>query len=65
MKLHETTRISSKDEYFVVGGNPDGNGGGVIGSAKTFSEAQKLQVEALKQNYTNVRILDWMELTVG
>lgn len=60
--LHETEPVSTQDKWFVCGGNPSGNGGGVIGTRYTLIAAQALQKEAIKQNYTRVRVLTWEQL---
>jgi hypothetical protein len=59
---HDNTRICSTDNYFVCGGNPDGNGGGVIASSHTIDDAKRIQLEAIKLGYVGVRILTWDEL---
>jgi len=60
--LHETARYSNRDEFVVVGFNPDDSGGGIIGTAANQAEANQLRVEALKQNYSCVRVRTWREL---
>lgn len=63
MVLHEASRLSMHDPYFVSGGNPDGNGGGVIGSTRTRVEALALQIEAVKRGYTRVHVMTYKEMS--
>lgn len=63
LPLHESSRFNPYDKYFVVGMNPNDGGGGVIGSAKTLNDAHALQVNAIKLNYSNVRVLTYKEFT--
>lgn len=63
MNLHESSRFSFKDDYFVSGGNPDGSGGGIIGTAPTRIGAIALQVDAVKCGYTKVRVLTYKEIS--
>ena len=60
--LHETENPSTKDKFFVCGGNPDNSGGGVIGSRNTWGGAVLLKTLAIKQGYSKVRILTWNEM---
>jgi len=60
--LHETARYSDHDTFFVVGGNPDDSGGGVIGTAPNLTEANALRDAAIKANYSRVRVRTWREL---
>lgn len=61
-QLHEISRIHTTDPFFVCGGNPDGSGGGVIGSCTSFHEAQILQARAIRESYTHVKIMTWDEM---
>jgi len=61
MKLHETTRFRYSDKYVIVGSNPDNTGGGVIGTADSITDAHLLQVNAIKANYSQVRVMTWDE----
>lgn len=60
--LHETERIYSTDRYIITGGNPDGNGGGVIGTRNRLDDAIALHAAAIQTGYTNVRMMTWEEL---
>jgi hypothetical protein len=60
--LHESSRIDSRDTYFICGGNPDGNGGGVIASVNTLEAAHRLQRQAIMQGYTRVKVWTWREM---
>ena len=63
--LHVAARFNSGDKYFVVGMNPEENGGGIIGSANSLEGAHGLQIEAIKQNYGKVRVLTSLEFYMG
>jgi hypothetical protein len=54
--LHDTLHVSAQDAYFVVGGNPDNDGGGVIGSTNSEFVASDIKAEAIKQGYKNVQV---------
>jgi hypothetical protein len=60
--LHDTERVDVRDKYFVCGGNPDGSGGGVIGTRNTWDGALYLKIQAIKADYNNVRILTYQEM---
>jgi hypothetical protein len=60
--LHDNQRYDSRDKFFICGGNPDGSGGGLIGSRDRWDEAVAFKLEAIKQNYTRVRIYTWIEM---
>jgi len=60
--LHDTEGVNARDKYFIVGGNPDGSGGGVITSRNTLDGAQTIQRRAIMQGYTQVRILTYDEM---
>jgi len=62
MRIHENMRVVVTDTYFVCGGNPDGSGGGVITTTNRLDEAHALQIQAIKQNYSMVRVLTYAEL---
>ncbi len=62
MLLHECQRVVMSDKFFVCGGNPANDGGGVIGTRATWNEAVDLKVRAIKENYTLVRILTYAEM---
>ena len=62
IKWHETQRFNQNDKYFIIGMNPDGNGGGIIGTATNEAEARIMRNGALAQNYTQVRVRTWKEL---
>lgn len=61
--LHEIARFNIKDEFFISGGNPDMNGGGVIGTAPTWMQAVNMKHDAMSQGYKGVRILTWNEVS--
>ncbi len=56
---HDKLRVVSSDSYFIIGGNPDGNGGGVIASTNSEFEASDIKAEAMKHGYKNVQVVDW------
>ena len=60
--LHDNEHVSTRDKYFVCGGNPDGSGGGVIGTRNTWDGAIALKIQAIKADYTKVRILTYTEM---
>jgi len=60
--LHEMYQVNSHDKYFVIGGNPDGNGGGVIVSTNDMAFALSIQKQAIKLGYTKVQVVTWTEL---
>jgi len=60
--LHHTARYKDSDRFFVIGMNPDDSGGGVIGTAPTLTEANALRDQAIKENYSIVRVRTWREL---
>jgi len=60
--LHETARFNTEDTYYVLGGNPNNDGGGVIGTARTLTAANELRDAAIKQNYSKVRVRTWREM---
>jgi hypothetical protein len=60
--LHETEYVDTRDRFFVCGGNPDGSGGGVIGTRDTWDGATSLKVRAIVAGYTDVRIWNWKEM---
>jgi len=58
----ENLRVVATDRFFVCGGNPDGSGGGVIGSFKEMADAVALKVDLIKADYNHVQILTWDEM---
>ena len=60
--FHDNQRVNAKDKFFVLGGNPDGNGGGVIASTNSLVEAKQIQLEAIKKDYSGVAIYTWEEM---
>lgn len=58
---HDTLRVNSSDKYFVIGGNPNDDGGGVIGSTNSEFQASDIKAEAIKQGYKNVSIVGWQD----
>lgn len=63
--LHETHRLVMTDEYFVIGGNPDGLGGGIIGSSRNMYCAVQLKKLAIEQGYKDVKIIEYWDLYKG
>lgn len=63
--FHDNQRVVAKDKWFIIGGNPDGNGGGVIASCNTLEEAENIRFQAIMQNYSEVRIRTWKEMMEG
>jgi hypothetical protein len=57
MKYHDNQRIVSTDPWFVTGGNPDGNGGGVIATCRSEFRAIDIKWEALVQGYRGVQVI--------
>lgn len=54
-------RINSRDKWFVIGGNPDGDGGGVIATSNLLTEAEEIRIQAIKFNYSGVLIRTYDE----
>lgn len=54
--------ISSHDRFFVCGGNPDSNGGGIIASYMNREAATETQRQAIMFGFNDVRILTWHEM---
>ncbi len=54
---HDNLRVVSTDAFFVIGGNPDGNGGGVIASTNSEFEASDIKAEAMKHGYKNIQVV--------
>ena len=59
---HDRFNVDPEHAYFVVAGNPDGNGGGVILSTNNWREAWDIMKEAERQRYHRVDILNYLEL---
>jgi hypothetical protein len=60
-KNFENLRVVGTDRLFVCAGNPDGDGGGVIGSFNVMADAVALKIELIKADYNRVQILTWEE----
>ena len=61
--LHDNPqRVVATDKWFVLGGNPDGNGGGVIATRNVLKDAQALAEEAIKEGYTHVSVQTWEQM---
>jgi hypothetical protein len=60
--LHENQWVASTDRFIICGGNPHGDGGGVIGTRDRWEDAVELKIQAIKLNYTRVQIMTWREL---
>ena len=60
--LHDNQRVDSHDRWFVCGGNPDGDGGGVIASFNDLRKAQAFVEVAIKADYTRVRVQTWEQM---
>ena len=58
MAWHDTLRVNARDAFFVVGGNPNEDGGGVIGSTNSEFQASDIKAEAIKRGYRDVRIVE-------
>jgi hypothetical protein len=54
--------VDARDKFFVCGGNPRGNGGGVIASFNNYKDALALSIEAIKVGYVRVKIYTWNEM---
>jgi hypothetical protein len=47
--------------FLVIGGNPDGNGGGIITAAPTRYEADRLAAQYVTKGYRDVRVVTYDE----
>lgn len=57
IEWHDEQRVCSTDSWFVLGGNPNEDGGGVIASTTSEFKAMDIKAEAVKRGYRNVVIV--------
>jgi hypothetical protein len=60
--FHDTQRFDCYDEFFVIGGNPDGIGGGVIASSPSWFAAVDKRWQAISLGYRDVKVVTWAEM---
>lgn len=55
---HDQFGVRASDDFFVVAGNPNGDGGGVVASTNSWFRATDIKNEAIRQGYRDVQVLD-------